>query len=61
MKIKVNKLFDYEPAFNMYIVDFIREAGKTEAVTITEDGSIEVWNIEDLKVDFKDFLEFKHY
>ena len=37
----------------MYVVDFIREAGQTKAITITEDNKIENWNIEDLEIDFK--------
>ena len=53
MKLKVIKLFDYAPAFDMYVVDFIREAGKTMAVTISEDNEIESWNIEDLEIDFQ--------
>ena len=53
MKLKVIKLFDYEPGFDMYVVDFIREAGKTMAVTISEDNEIENWNIEDLEIDFQ--------
>ena len=53
MKLKVIKLFNYAPAFDMYVVDFIREAGKTMAVTISEDNRIENWNIEDLEIDFK--------
>ena len=53
MKLKVIKLFNYAPAFDMYVVDFIREAGKTMAVTISEDNKIENWNIEDLEIDFQ--------
>ena len=53
MKLKVIKLFNYAPTFDMYVVDFIREAGKTIAVTISEDNRIENWNIEDLKIDFQ--------
>lgn len=53
MKLKVVKLFNYEPAFDMYVVDFIREAGKTMAITISEDNKIENWNIEDLEIDFQ--------
>ena len=53
MKLKVIKLFDYAPAFDMYVVDFIREAGKTIAVTISEDNRIENWDIEDLIIDFQ--------
>ena len=53
MKLKVIKLFNYAPAFDMYVVDFIREAGKTMAVTISEDNRIENWDIEDLEIDFK--------
>lgn len=53
MKLKVVKLFNYAPAFDMYVVDFIREAGKTMAITISEDNKIENWNIEDLEIDFK--------
>ena len=52
IKLKVIKLFNYEPAFDMYIVDFVREAGKTMAITISEDNTIETWNIEDLEIDF---------
>ena len=52
IKLKVIKLFIYEPAFDMYIVDFVREAGKTMAITITEDNKIETWNIEDLEIDY---------
>lgn len=52
IKLKVIKLFNYEPAFDMYIVDFVREAGKTMAITISEDNRIETWNIEDLEIDF---------
>ena len=37
----------------MYVVDFIREAGKTIAVTISEDDRMENWNIEDLRIDFQ--------
>lgn len=53
VKLKVIKLFNYAPAFDMYVVDFIREAGKTMAVTISEDNKIENWNIEDLEIDFQ--------
>lgn len=53
MKLKVIKLFDYAPGFDMYVVDFIREAGKTMAVTINEDNEIENWDIEDLEIDFQ--------
>lgn len=53
MKLKVVKLFNYAPAFDMYVVDFIREAGKTMAVTISEDNKIENWFIEDLEIDFQ--------
>ena len=53
MKLKVVKLFNYAPAFDMYVVDFIREAGKTMAVTISEDNRIENWDIEDLRIDFQ--------
>ena len=53
MKLKVIKVFNYAPAFDMYVVDFIREAGKTKAITISEDNRIENWNIEDLEIDFK--------
>ena len=53
MKLKVVKLFNYAPAFDMYVVDFIREAGKTMAITISEDNKIENWNIEDLEIDFQ--------
>lgn len=53
MKLKVIKLFNYAPAFDMYVVDFIREAGKTMAITISEDSKIENWFIEDLKIDFQ--------
>lgn len=52
IKLKVIKLFNYEPAFDMYIVDFVREAGKTMAITISEDNRIETWNIEDLEIDY---------
>ena len=52
IKLKVIKLFNYEPAFDMYIVDFIREAGKTMAITISEDNKIETYNIEDLEIDY---------
>ena len=53
MKLKVIKLFNYAPAFDMYVVDFIREAGKTMAITISEDNKIGNWNIEDLEIDFQ--------
>ena len=53
MKLKVIKLFNYAPVFDMYVVDFIREAGQTKAITISEDNKIENWNIEDLEIDFK--------
>ena len=52
MKLKVIKLFNYAPAFDMYVVDFIREAGQTKAITISEDNRIENWNIEDLEIDY---------
>lgn len=53
MKLKVIKLFNYPPAFDMYVIDFIREAGKTRAITISEDNKIENWFIEDLEIDFQ--------
>ena len=53
MKLKVVKLFNYAPGFDMYIVDFVREAGKTMAITISEDNKIENWFIEDLEIDFQ--------
>ena len=36
----------------MYIIDFVREAEKTMAITISEDNKIETWNIEDLEIDY---------
>ena len=51
------KLFNYAPAFDMYVVDFIREAGQTKANTISEDNRIENWNIEDLEIDFKKAID----
>ena len=59
MKLKVVKLFNYAPAFDMYVVDFIREAGKTMAITISEDNKIENWNIEDLEIDFQKAINVK--
>ena len=53
MKLKVIKVFNYAPAFDMYVVDFVREAGRTLAITISEDNRIETWNIKDLKIDFQ--------
>lgn len=53
MKLKVVKLFNCAPGFDMYVVDFIREAGKTMAITISEDNKIENWFIEDLEIDFQ--------
>ena len=41
----------------MYVVDFIREAGQTKAITISEDNKIENWNIEDLEIDFKKAID----
>ena len=52
IKLKVIKLFNYEPVFDMYIVDFVREAEKTMAITITDDNKIEAWDIEDLEIDY---------
>ena len=52
IKLKVIKLFNYEPAFDMYRVDFVREAGKTMAITISEDTKIKTPNIEDLEIDY---------
>ena len=52
IKLKVIKLFNYAPAFDMYIVDFVRETGKTMAITISEDNKVETWNIEDLEIDY---------
>lgn len=57
MKLKVIKLFNYKPLFDMYVVDFIREAGQTKAITISEDNKIENWNIEDLEIDFKKAID----
>ena len=53
MKLKVIKIFNHTPVLDMYVVDFIREAGQTKAITISEDNRIENWNIEDLRIDFK--------
>ena len=52
IKLKVIKLFNYETVFDMYIIDFVREAEKTMAITITENNKIETWNIEDLEIDY---------
>ena len=52
IKLKVIRLFNYEPVFDMNIVDFVREAEKTMAITITENNKIETWNIEDLEIDY---------
>ena len=51
-KLKVTKLYGLAPCFKMYIVDFIREAGQTRAVTITEDNKIDDYDIEDIEIDF---------
>ena len=53
MKLKVVKLFNYAPAFDMYVVDFIREAGKTMAITISEDNKIEKFKY--IKMGIRDY------
>ena len=53
LKLKVIKIFGHTPAFNMYVVQFIRETGRTIAITICDDNKIEEWDIKDLQIDFQ--------
>ena len=53
MKVKVIKLYGLQVQFGMYVIDFLREAGKTLAVTITEDNKISTYETEDLEIDFE--------
>lgn len=53
MKLKVIKLYGLPVQFEMYVIDFLREAGKTLAVTITEDNKISTYETENLEIDFE--------
>ena len=57
IKLRVTKLYGLIPYFNMYVVDFIREAGQTRAVIITEDNKIGDYAIEDLEIDFCKYIK----
>ena len=53
MKLKVIKLYGLKVQFEMYVIDFLREAGKTLAVTIAEDNKISTYDAEVLEIDFE--------
>ena len=53
MKLKVIKFYGLPIQFEMYVIDFLREAGKTLAVTITEDNKISTYETENLEIDFE--------
>lgn len=45
-RIKIKKYCGMEVNFNLYVVDFVREAGKTYAIIINEFGQIETCKIQ---------------
>ena len=53
MKLKVIKFYGLPVQFEMYVIDFLREAGKTLAVTIGEDNKISTYDAEVLEIDFE--------
>ena len=53
MKLKVIKFYGLPIQFGMYVIDFLREAGKTLAVTIGEDNKISTYDAEVLEIDFE--------
>ena len=59
MKLKVIKLYRVEIAFDMYVIDFVREAGKTMAIAISEDNSITTIDVGDLEIDFQKAINVK--
>ena len=59
MKLKVIKLYRVEIAFDMYVIDFVREAVKTMAIVISEDNSITTIDVGDLEIDFQKAINVK--
>ena len=59
MKLKVIKIDGVETGFDAYIVDFVREAGKTMAIVISEDNSITTIDIGDIEIDFQKVINVK--
>lgn len=57
MKLKVIKLYGLQVQFKMYVIDFLREAGKTIAVTIAEDNKIITYEARDLEIDFEQSIK----
>ena len=59
MKLKVIKIYGVETGFDAYIVDFIREAGKTMAIVISKDNSITTIDVGDLEIYFTKAINVK--
>ena len=57
MKLKVIKFYGLPVQFKMYVIDFLREAGKTLAVTIAEDNKINTYDTEVLEIDFEQSIK----
>lgn len=57
-KLKVTKYCGMEVNFIIYVIDFVREAGQTYAITINEFDKIEVYNIKDLEIDYHNFIKY---
>lgn len=56
IKLKVNEVFGLPVTWELYVVDFYRGDGQTKAIVLNEDGVLEDYLIEDLKIDYCDFI-----
>lgn len=56
VQLKVNEVFGYTSTWEMYVVSFYRVDGKTRAIVLNEDGTLEDYLIEDLKIDYCNFI-----
>lgn len=56
IKLKVNEVYGFEPAWEMYVIDFYRTDGVTKAIVLNDNGTLEEYSIGDLKIDYCKFI-----
>lgn len=57
VKLKVNEVYGLTPTWDLYVVDFYRTDGRTKAIVINDNGSLDEYSLEDLVIDYCDFIK----
>lgn len=56
IKLKVNEVYGLKPTWEMYVIDFYRSDGVTNAIVLNDNGTLDEYSIGDLKIDYCNFI-----